>query len=168
MALTPAQNQTLKANIAANVNTVIYLNVATPINAVPNTTDGNIAVAGWYNLATAAYWVWRTNISTDDVNNAVDWSEVVALSTNNLLAFDALKQQSKINASLTSIRNAFAQIFKQATSPNSLAALTAAAKRLALNVEQVFATGTGSNASPSTMGYEGTVSGQDIETARNS
>lgn len=44
MTLTPAQLQTLKADIAANTATVIYNGVSTPINAVPNMTAEPIVV----------------------------------------------------------------------------------------------------------------------------
>jgi hypothetical protein len=41
-------------------------------------------------------------------------------------------------------------------------------KRLASRVEQLFATGTGSDAVPATLGFEGPISVNDVEAARNS
>lgn len=46
-------------------------------------------------------------------------------------------------------------------------AIRDAAKFLALRIEQVLATGTGSTASPADMSYEGTIASDDIEAARN-
>ena len=43
-----------------------------------------------------------------------------------------------------------------------------AAKFLALYSEKVFATGTGTTATPADLGYEGTITADDVEAARNS
>jgi hypothetical protein len=175
MPLTTAQLATLKADILANQNTIpagqpwtgSYAGVA--VSAVPNTGDGNAAVAGYYNQTAVPAWtVWRTDISKDEVNQAVDWAEVVGLTTNNILCFAALKDQGRINGANASIRTAFNQIFPAATKPNTNAALLALSKRTARNVEKLFSTGTGTVASPATLGYEGAVSGSDVEAARNS
>jgi hypothetical protein len=167
--LTSQQLQTLKTDLAGNTNTVTVGGVSTAIKDVPRNGDTAFAVAAWYGqAANPAFVVWRTNISKDEVNNAVDWTEVVALTTNNLLAFGLLKDQNKIDGSDSDIRAAFNAIFPTATKPNTNAALLALAKRSASNVEKLFATGTGTTAAPATMGYEGQVTGQDVVSAWNS
>jgi len=67
MALTSAQLATLKADIAANTNTIPagqpWTNsfAGQAINTIPNAGDGNATIAAWYNqTASPAYVVWRT------------------------------------------------------------------------------------------------------------
>lgn len=175
MDLTKAQLQAWKADIAANTGTIpagqtwsgAFAGAA--VRDVPNGSDGNAAVAGWYSQTAAPdFQVWRTDISKDEIDQAVDWVEVVALTTNNLLSFQILKDQSKVNGANASIRTAFGQIFPAATKPNTNAALLALAKRPARFIEKLFAAGTGTVASPATMAYEGQVTSNDVLAARNS
>jgi hypothetical protein len=69
---------------------------------------------------------------------------------------------------LASIRAFFDDIFSGAGGTNTRAALLVLWKRLASRVEQLFATGTGSDAVPATLGFEGPISVNDVEAARNS
>lgn len=158
MSLTPTQLQALKADIDANSG---------EFGSVPMTPDGHQAIAEAYNQqATPDFYVWRTSIDQSEINEAVDWAEVVGLTTNELLAFSILKDQDTINAADVSIRGAFNAIFPSNQQPNSNAALVAVAKRLALRIEAVLSNGTGSEASPATMGYEGPIDRFDVEKAR--
>ena len=74
------------------------------------------------------------------------------------------------NPSLPNVRQGFADVFSgaQAGPTAQRTHLLAVSRRLATRFEQVFASGTGSTASPATMAVEGPVSYQDIEQARNS
>lgn len=171
MGLSIAQLQALKADIAANVNTIPAGQpfAGTQVKLVPATEEGNGVVAFWYNLPAAGpYVVWRTDVSTEEVNEAVDWTEVTALTTNNLIAFQVLKDQAKVDSSKPSIRGAFNAIFPSASKPNTNAALLSLAKRNASNVEKLFATGSGTTGSPSTMAFEGALTLTDVLNARNS
>lgn len=78
MSLTLAQLQELKADIAANANTIpagfawtnSFAGVA--VSAVPNSSDGNATVAGWYNqIATGPFLVFRTNAPNSDIFNQI-------------------------------------------------------------------------------------------------
>ena len=64
MALTPAQYQTLKADILANADT----------NTIPLTNAGNILIRDLYDAITNAD-LWNSSVSIDSVNNAVDISK---------------------------------------------------------------------------------------------
>jgi len=157
MALNNAQLTTLKADI-----------IADPVlDAELQTSDGAFAIALAYNLlASPDYFVWRTDITQNDVNEAVDWDEVVGLTTNEMLAFQLLKNQATLNASLVNIRQAFTSIFPTNQQPNTNAGLVAVAKRKANRIEKLLAIGTGSNPSPSVMGFEGTIGFRDVIAAR--
>lgn len=72
--MTTAQLQALKADIAANSNTVLINGVATAISAVPVSPDNGIQVAAWYNLPTAAFNVFRSNVPIAEITNQVVWA----------------------------------------------------------------------------------------------
>lgn len=61
----------------------------------------------------------------------------------------------------------FDDVFSGAGGTNTRAALLVLWKRLATRIEKLFATGTGSDAVPATLVFEGEVSVQDIIEARN-
>lgn len=65
MALTSAQLTALKADIAA-----------TPaIASKPNTADGNIEVADYYNqFASPDYFVWRSDVGVDEIFDKITWA----------------------------------------------------------------------------------------------
>jgi len=71
--MTPAQLQTLKADLAANVNTVSIGGTPTAINAVPHTADNAQAIADWYNLVAApAYTVWNNSVPIKTIRGLVN------------------------------------------------------------------------------------------------
>ncbi len=73
MALTPAQKTALKADILANANVIASGQFAgTAVKDVPNSNDGNIAVAAWYSLAASpTYLVWDQAASKSAFRAAV-------------------------------------------------------------------------------------------------
>jgi hypothetical protein len=79
MALTPAQKATFKNAIAANTTpaggTGTY--ASTPINQIPNTSDGLIAIRYFYNTPTSpTFHVYRTSVPTADIFDQVVWSNL--------------------------------------------------------------------------------------------
>jgi len=191
MALSDAQRAALKAHILANEATVVYAGQATPIKDVPNTADGNFEIARWYTeYAAPEFKVWRTNVLTQEIFDQIVWANMTpnptpdgtAAWTNRSLACQGkqfnlqtlLMGQTTINAAKASLRNGLQDALtdipsgangnlRQAGWANVQLAIQRAARR----IEQLFATGTGSEAAPGTMVYEGTISGADVEAARN-
>jgi len=128
MALNNAQLTTLKADILTDP----------VLDVEPQNSDGAFAIALVYNLlASPDYFVWRTNITQNEINEAVDWDEIVGLTTNEMLSFQLLKNQETLNASLANIRQAFTSIFPTNQQPNTNAGLVAVAKRKATRVEKI-------------------------------
>lgn len=187
MGLSPAQLATLKTHISNNVNTIpagmanagIFVGVA--INAIPNDSgDGNLAVASWYNLAASPYfWVWRTSVTKGEYVNgtSVDgttfsWTGAGFI-TRSQGERDAWREMfnwtNTVNPSLAQVRQAFTDIFSGATAPApaNRTHMATISRRTASNGEKLFATGTGSTASPAVMGFEGSISLQDVNSARN-
>jgi hypothetical protein len=159
MSLSPAQLATLKADILAD-NT---------LNSFPNNDDGNIAVAAAYNLnASPAFTVWRTHVPIQEVGQNFNATELGGLTTANTSRLQCLAQYlSFINASIASNRQFFDDIFSGAGGANTRAALLIIWKRLASRVEKLYATGTGSDVSPATLVFEGTINHQDVQMARS-
>lgn len=154
MSLTPAQDAVLKTHMLANQDAGLQAAIS---------SGNDTFVAAFYNAqASPGYYAWRTSISVDEIRSVVDWGEVVALNTNTLLAFQVLTDAETINPSAASIRDAFGDIFSGPGGVNSRTALTAAAKRTCTLAESVLASGAGTEANPSTLGWEGTLSTGDI------
>jgi hypothetical protein len=167
--LTPAQLTTLKNDITANSD----------LNALPNTPDGNFEIARLYNLNPAVdFWVWRTKVSKDELvgSTSVDgtvfnWTGTgyITRAQGERDAFNAIFDGGGfVNPSLVSVRQAFADIFSgnTAPAPANRTHLNTVARRKATRFEKVFATGTGSTASPGSLVIEGRVTPDVVSQAR--
>lgn len=157
--LTPAQATALKNDILADPT----------LSAIPNNGDGNFAIAEAYNLlAVPVFRVWRTNVTTEEIRSVLVWAEYDSLSNSKQNAFSFLCSNHIVDASLPNVRTGITSIFSGPSQAGNLAALVAVAKRSATRIEKLLATGTGSEGSPATMTFEGALSFQDVELARNS
>lgn len=160
--LTPAQLATLAAHITASAD----------LSAIPNTIDGAFAAADLLDLpADPAFVVWKSSVSQDEImQNGFDWLLVDNLTVGKARIWDWLFSNSEraINPSKANVRAGIAECWKgTAQMLAQQAVVLGHCKRAATRAEKVFATGTGSDATPATMGHEGSVSWQDVYTARN-
>jgi hypothetical protein len=169
--LTSAQATALKAAIIADG----------ALNAQPNNSDGNSAIAAAMNLpASPDFWVWRRSVTKDELvgSTSVDgttfsWTGTgfITRSQGERDAFNAMFDSSgSVNPSNASIRQAFTDIFSgnTAPAPANRTHLATVSRRKSTRGEKVLAAGTGSAASPALLGFDGALSYQDIEQARNS
>jgi hypothetical protein len=156
--LTPEQYTALKADILAD-----------PVLAAkPMTDDGHFAVADAYNLlASPSFTVWRTDVPTRDCKKAVVWTEFISRSAGERDAFQFMLSNGTLNAADVNVRQGIADIFSGPSGVASRTSLLAIAKRLSTRVEKLFATGTGSDAVPATMVFEGSLNFQDVAIARS-
>jgi len=158
MSLTPAQLSTLQADIEADP----------VLDALPNNSDGAFAIAAAYNvLASPTFTVWRTNVPTKDCKTAMIWTEYIARSAGEREAWTFMLSNGFINVGDVNVRQGIQDIFSGAGGATTRANLMSIAKRSATRGEKLFATGTGSDASPATMTVEGSLSFQDVEQARS-
>jgi hypothetical protein len=159
MALTPAQLTTLRAAIDADP----------VLSAYPRTADGYVDLATVLNRAAdPAFTVWKTRIPINEVGKAFVASSLsAATSANNERLNNFAQWNNDVDPSRADQRQFFDDVFSVASGAPTRTALAALWRRLATRVEALFATGTGSDASPATMTVEGSVSAQDVETARN-
>ena len=179
--MTPAQLATLKAEIDADP----------ALSALPNTADDAFTIAAALNsTATPDFFVWQTSIPTQTIFDAITWSNftpVDAPDTTQTWANRALACQGKqfnvqtilmgretLNPSKANIRaglqdalTAIPSGVAGASKSGGWAAVQAAMQRKATRCEKILATGFGTSASPALLGFEGSVSYQDVLDARN-
>lgn len=165
MALTTQQKATLKAFIIADAT----------LNALPQNSDGAYAIAEAINeQASPAFIVWKTMVTWDEImENGMDFTRVDNLTTGSRWRIWEWLFKNSRNAMNPSRLNHRAAI--DASWPNGNAADVAVrnaiyvhCKRAATVIEKLFATGTGSDVSPATMTFEGQISYQDVQAARES
>lgn len=162
MSLTTAQQQALKS----------YIDSVPAWAALPNDSSNALIIAEALNLiATPAFIVWKTRVTTEEVGNAVNYVAVEAMTDANrgrITTFYAMNAVD-FDPSRSDIRSYWSNTFSGALGGQGQTtrdALDALWRRGATVVEKVLATGTGSAASPATMGYEGSVAYWDVQAAR--
>lgn len=158
MALSTQQLAALAADILAD-----------PVLAAePMNSDGAFAIAAAYNAeASPAFVVWRTNVPAQEIMaNGFVWTAVDTLTVGKARIWDWMTRYGTINPSKANVRQGLADCFGAASA--MVTGITPHLKRNATRGEKLFATGTGTTGNPATMAYEGTLSYQDVEAARNS
>ena len=171
MALTHDQLVILQADMAADP---LLSNIA-------QNSDTAVFVAEAYNLtASPVYWVYRTALGEQEVYEATsadgttwDWTTYIAQNQREADAWGRMfsggggRGSGQVNPSLPQVRGGVDKIFSgtgqavqaQRTHLHSLF------RRAATRAEQLFATGPGSAQGPATMGWEGTLTGSNVEQA---
>lgn len=168
MPLTPAQKATVKADILADGE----------LNSKPNNTDGNSAISDLYKVIVSPdYWVWRTQIPKDEITQKVSqdgtsfiWAGngFISRTVTEIACWSELFASGSCNASLPNVRQAFNDIFNGAgNAALNRTHLLAVGRRKSNRLEKLLATGAGTSANPSLMGYEGSLSPGEIEEIRS-
>lgn len=163
--LTSAQLATLKAFIAADPT----------MSAIPAGSDGAFAIKDLLNAtASPAFTVWKTNVSVDEImRNGMAWDRVDNLTVGKARIWDWMTRLGTFNAAKVNIRAGIdaAWVGTQADL-NVRAMIYTHCKRAATVVEKLFADtsggGVGTDANPATTVFEGLISYQDVDAARNS
>lgn len=162
------------------------------LSVLTNTPDNNVAIANAFNQnATPDFYVWKTSVSVEDVQNAIIYANMTPAQTpdgTQLWANKALHAQGKqfnlqnlmlgrdyVNPSRTNVRAAFQDCLTglptKADGTNQAAgwtAVEASFKRLATRGEKLYVTGgNGAVGSPASLTFEGLLDYQDVELARS-
>jgi hypothetical protein len=153
--LTPEQNAIVKAYVEADQ----YL------NSFPHNTDGAFGLAGALNQPSADFIVWKSSVSQDEImQNGFDWTRVDNLSVGKARIWEWLfkNQSTSFNPAKPNVRAGIEAAWV-GTAADLLvrAAVYTHCKRTSTILEQILATGTGTDAVPATMGYEGNLSYSD-------
>lgn len=151
--LTTQQITTLRAAVFADTTAAALL------------AGGNASGLQAYlnNPAVPTFVVWRTAVPIDDImRNAMDWARVDNLSVGKARIWDWMGRLGSLDCSKANIRAGI-----DATWVGTAADLAVRStvythcKRAASAAERMLATGTGTDAVPGTMGFEGVVSELD-------
>lgn len=159
--MTPAQLATLKTAITANQTWA----------ALPLTSGGALVIAEGLNAkASPDYIVWKTDVSIDEImRNGMDWARVDNLSIGKARIWDWLGRLGSFNASKPNVRAGIDAAWVGTTADLAVRAqVYTHCKRTASVVEKLFAVGSGTDVSPSVMGFEGVVSADEVAQARES
>jgi hypothetical protein len=159
--LTPSQLATLKAAINANSTWAAY----------PLTNAYAQVIADSLNAtASPAYVVWRSKVTQDEIMlNGFDWARVDNLSVGKARVWEWLfdNQEKSINPSKANVRAGIDQTWTGTAQDQAVrTAVYVHCKRNATTAEKLFATGSGTDASPSLMAFEGNLTADDVAQAR--
>lgn len=145
MSLTDAQYTTLANHIRANTDPDVVAALA-----IRNDTE----IARLYNLD-SSFYIWRSNISVEEYREQIVWSELKNITLGEQRVWENVTSYLTLplDATKANTRTALAEVF--AANTTSRANLLAVAKRLASVYEEVFATGTGTEAEPGVAEIEG-------------
>ena len=149
----PAQLSALKAVASADQTALALMAAA-----------DDIGLAAWFNTEDAAFTVWKTRLTVEDCNTAIVWIEVDALTNGKARIWEWMTRLGAIDPSQLNVRQGLSDAFASAN--GTKAALAALGKRLASTAEKTLATGTGSNASPALLTFEGLLSYADASDVR--
>ena len=157
MPLTTAQRVSLANHIRSNTDPDV-------VAALAGRNDTELARL--YNL-NSSFVVWRTNISPEEYREAINWTEVALLTDGQARIWEWVTQSmtAPIDASSANVRQGLSDTFAAGTSTRT--DMLQVAKRFSNIGEQIFASGTGSNVSPGTLGFEGVITIDDIGRALN-
>ena len=157
MPLTTAQLTTLKAYILADP-------VLAPMTSGPGTDYAAISAA--LNAASSpAFIMWRTNVTATETGNAWAGTDIDGMSALNMQRLQLLlasSPQGIFDMTRSDRRAGFENPFGTNQNNASRVAMRAVWKRTATRAEKLFATGTGSDASPGAPTFEGDVSISDV------
>jgi hypothetical protein len=153
--LTPAQLLTLKAAIAAETD---------PTFVALRNAGATGAMADFYNVSHATFVVWKTFVSLTAIGDKINGVELEGLASLPMtrLQVIALFSPQGVNPSLADRRAFFDGVFSGAGGNVTRPALLALWKRFATRGERLYATGTGSDAVPATLVFEGSIGNADI------
>lgn len=139
----------------------------------------DVGLANFYNgLPATDYIVWRTKVSQEEYQSATSssgasfsWAGTggyIARSQGERDAWRVMFVSGTVNPSLANVITAFNDIFSGtgAQAINNRDHLLALSKRKASIVEQLLATGTGTNATPAILSFEGKITYIDASEAR--
>lgn len=157
--LTTVQLQALKAAILADP----------ALAALPMTSGAAAMIAEVMNEpASPNYVVWRTDVPLEEImRNGMDWTRVDNLSVGKARIWDWLSRLGTINASQANVRAGIEAAWVGTQADLAVrAAVFGHCKRGATRAEKLLASGTGSDASPGTMTFEGALTSEDVQAAR--
>jgi hypothetical protein len=157
--MTPAQLQTLRTAIDAETD---------PAFVTARTLGQTSLMAGFYNSG-SAFVVWKATVQTAEVGKAVNYIAVEAMTDANRNRINTFYGMNPAQFEPRSdVRTYWDNTFSGALGGQGQAtrdALSALWRRAATRGEALYATGTGTTATPGVLVFEGTISDANIGAA---
>lgn len=153
-------------NTAQQVVLKAYIEADETLNALPRNGDGYYEMVRLLNLeATPAFVVWKTSVPVDDImRNGMDWTRVDNLTAGKARIWDWMTRLGSINPAKTNVRAGIDATWVGTAADLAVrASVYTHCKRNATVFEQLFATGTGTDASPATMALESPLGYQELD-----
>lgn len=126
-------------------------------------------IAAWYNRdAAPTFVVWRNEVKAEEIGNAWSGTDIDGMSALNMQRLQLLLASAPsgiFDMSRADRRAGFENPFGTNVNNASRVAMNAVWKRFASRVERLFATGTGSTASPGVLVFTGPLSESDVTRA---
>lgn len=117
-----------------------------------------------YNIdASPTFIVWKSDVRPDVVPAVFVWTEIDTLTTGRARIWEWMRLLPVLDCRIVNIRQGLNDAFSATTATK--AAVRAAIKRPALRGERLFATGTGSDATPGNLVVVGKLTNSDIDKA---
>lgn len=119
--------------------------------------DYDSIVAAYNQPASPSFTVWRPSLEPSQYREAITWTELTGRSAGerDMFAFLTGGGSLAINCTSLQVRQAIQDAFSGAGGAVTRPALIAACKRTTTRAEALLATGTGSNATPGLLTFEG-------------
>lgn len=152
--MTPAQLETLKTALLADPALAQYI--------VDYRDD---LIRDYYNApADPAYIVWRTSVTRQEIlQNGFDWTRLDNLSVGKARVWSDIFVDGSLNPSKPNVRAGIESVWVGTAADLAVrAAVYVHCKRSANRVERLFATGTGSDAVPGVLVFEGEITTSDV------
>ena len=159
--LTPEQLVILKSAILAETD---------PTFVGYRTNGQNTLMAAWFNgAAVPEVVVWRSTVGKDEITqNGFDWTRLDNLSVGKARVWDAMFDNASrsMNPSKPNVRAGIDSVWVGTASDLAVrAAVYVHCKRSATRGEKLYAAGSGTTLSPSTMSFEGGITDNDVQNA---
>jgi hypothetical protein len=157
--LTQTQKATLRAALIADPAVQTWLN-----------SSQLQPIVDLYNqLATPAFWAFRTDVDPSEIGKVVNYVAVAAMTTANLQRVsDFLRMNTTAFIARDDIKTFLLDTFSGALGGQGQAtrdALDLMLRRQVTKAERLFTTGTGSTSAPATLGWVGPLTTEDISEA---
>lgn len=122
----------------------------------------------WYNsTATPEYVVWRNAVTKDDLySNGFDWVQIDNVTEPKWRVWNEMFWDGSMDPSKPNIRAGIDEVWKGTAAKLAVGAYVLnKCKRAATRIEQLFSTGSGTTASPSTVALDLSFSEYDVTLA---
>lgn len=145
-----------------------YVEADPALSLLAPSADNAFAIAAALQaVASPAFIVWKSSVTRKEIlQNGFDWTRLDNLSVGKARVWTEIFVDGSLDPSKANVRTGIESVWVGTAADLAVrAAVYVHCKRSATIIEKILATGTGTDATPATMGYEGAVNYNDIGAA---